>query len=65
MTVRFFSGALVGVATILATAMLAPQAEAVPNAPCNAHTVGNIRSEGGTKWICFSYGQGRYGWIVR
>ncbi|GEM34428.1 hypothetical protein NN3_54350 [Nocardia neocaledoniensis NBRC 108232] len=64
MKVRFFAGALVGVATILTTALLAPQATAQPSAPCNANTVGNTKYEGSTKWLCYSYGQGKYGWIV-
>ncbi len=64
MTVRLLSGALVGVAAILTTAMLAPQAEAAPTAPCNAYTVGNVHYEGATKWICYSYGGGSYGWVI-
>ncbi len=64
MAVRLFSGALVGVAAIFAATMLAPQAEAAPAEPCNAYTVGNVRYEGTTKWICYSYGGGSYGWIV-
>ncbi|MCP2317348.1 hypothetical protein APR12_002694 [Nocardia amikacinitolerans] len=64
MAVRLFSGALVGVAAILATTMLAPQAEAAPTAPCDAYSVGNTHYEGTTKWICYSFGRGSYGWIV-
>lgn len=61
---RLLSGALVGAAMILGTMMLAPQAAAAPTAPCNAYTVGDTRYEGSTKWLCFSYGRGSYGWIV-
>ncbi len=62
MAVRLLSGALVGVATILAATM--PQAAAAPTAPCDAYTVGNIRYEGSTKWICYSFGGGKYGWVT-
>lgn len=65
MTVRLFSGALVGAATIVTALLLAPQAAAVPAAPCNADSVGDVRYEGGTKWLCYSYGEGSYGWIAR
>ncbi|MGW5439736.1 hypothetical protein [Nocardia asteroides] len=65
MTKRLFSGALVGAATIMTAMLLAPQASAAPSAPCNQDTVGNVKHEGGTKWLCYSYGQGRYGWIAR
>lgn len=64
MAVRLLTSGLLGVATILATTLLAPQAAAVPTDPCNEFTVGNIRHEGSTKWLCFSYGQGRYEWRV-
>lgn len=64
MAVRLFSGALVGVATILTATLLAPQAAAAPTAPCDAHSVGDIRHEGETKWMCYSYGAGSYGWII-
>lgn len=65
MTVRLLSGAFLSVATILAAVMLAPQAQAEPQEPCNADAVANVRHEGGKKWICYSYGGGRYGWVVQ
>ncbi|MGW0179841.1 hypothetical protein [Nocardia sp. NPDC003345] len=64
MAIRLLTSGLLGVAAILTTTLLAPQAPAVPPDPCNEYTVGNIRHEGGSKWICFSYGQGRYEWRV-
>ncbi|MGW1743311.1 hypothetical protein ACWCPQ_31395 [Nocardia sp. NPDC001965] len=64
MIVRLFTSGLLGVATILGATLLAPQAAAVPTDPCNESTVGNTRTEGTTKWICYSHGQGRYEWIV-
>ncbi len=64
MVVRLLTSGLLGVATILGATLSAPQAAAEPADPCNEYTVGNTRHEGTTKWLCYSYGQGRYGWIV-
>ncbi|MEU1986253.1 hypothetical protein [Nocardia sp. NPDC019395] len=64
MAVRLLTSGLLGVATIVAAALLAPQAAAVPAEPCNEFTVGSTRDEGATKWLCYSHGQGRYEWIV-
>ncbi|MGW5572965.1 hypothetical protein ACWEVD_17325 [Nocardia thailandica] len=65
MAIRLFTGALVGAASILGATLLAAPASAAPSAPCNAHTVGNVKYEGGTKWVCYSYGRGAYGWVAR
>lgn len=64
MAIRLLSGALLGAATILTATLLAPQATAAPTAPCDAYHVGDVRYEGATKWLCYSYGQGSYGWII-
>ncbi|MFE5476517.1 MULTISPECIES: hypothetical protein [unclassified Nocardia] len=64
MAKRLLSGALVGAATILTAVLLAPQAAAAPTAPCDAYHVGDVQYEGATKWLCYSYGQGSYGWII-
>ena len=64
MALRLLTSGLLGVATIVATTLLAPQAAAAPTGPCNAHNVGDTRHEGTTKWLCYSHGQGRYEWIV-
>lgn len=61
---RLLTSGLLGAATIVAATLPTPQAAAVPAEPCNEHSVGNTRHEGTTKWLCYSYGQGRYGWIV-